>query len=80
MQGFYVLVKVDLVIIYILKVYCKNSSSTLLRKICSIHYLHFSFEKYVPSQVLKDFSMENLETTPSIFLSKFRLRSIYSNY
>ena len=40
-------------------------------KICSIHYLHFSFEKHVPSQVLKDFSVENLETTPSTFLSKF---------
>ena len=35
------------------------------------HYLHFSFEKHVPSQVLKDFSIENLETTPSIFCSKF---------
>ena len=35
------------------------------------HYLHFSFEKYVPSQILKDFSVENPETTPSTFLSKF---------
>ena len=26
--------------------------------------LHFAFEKHVPSQVLKDFSVENLETTP----------------
>ena len=40
-------------------------------KICSIQYLHFSFEKQVPSQVLKDFSVENLETTLSPFLSKF---------
>ena len=39
-------------------------------KICSIQYLHFSFEKQVPSQVLKDFSVENLETTLSPFLSK----------
>ena len=38
--------------------------------------MHFSFEKHVPSQVLKDFSVENLETTPSIFLSKF-LPEIY---
>ena len=38
---------------------------------CSIHYLHFPFEKHVPSQVLKDFSVENVETTPSIFLSRF---------
>ena len=29
----------------------------------------FCFEKHVPSQVLKDFSVENLETTPrSIYL------------
>ena len=33
--------------------------------------MHFSFEKYVPFQILKDFSVENLETTSSIFLSKF---------
>ena len=31
----------------------------------------FSFEKHVISQVLKDFSVENLETTPSTFPSKF---------
>ena len=42
-----------------------------LKKICSINYLHFSFEKHVISQVLKDFSVENLETTPSTFPSKF---------
>ena len=40
-------------------------------KICSIHYLHFPFEKNIPSQVLKDFSVENLQPTPSSFLSKF---------
>ena len=44
---------------------------------CSIHYLHFSFEKHVPSQILKDLFVENLETVPSIFVLKFRLRSIY---
>ena len=33
-----------------------------------IFYLQFAFEKHEPSQVLKDFSVENLETT---------LRSIY---
>ena len=32
--------------------------------------MHFSFEKHAPSQILKDFSVENLEATPSIFLSK----------
>ena len=31
----------------------------------------FSFEKRVPSQVLKDFSVKNPETAPSPFLSKF---------
>ena len=37
-------------------------------KICSIHFLHF-FSKHVLSQVLKDFFVENLETTPrSIYL------------
>ena len=49
----------------------KNSSSILLKKNCSIHYLHFAFEKHVPSQVLKDFSVENLGTTPCTFVSKF---------
>ena len=39
--------------------------------ICSIHYLHFLFKKPVPSQVLKDFSVENIQTIPSTFLSKF---------
>ena len=69
MQAFYFSVKFGLVLIYVLEVYRKKSSSILLRKICSIHYLHFSFEKHVPSQVLKDFSVENLETTPrSIYL------------
>ena len=33
--------------------------------------MHFSFEKHVPSPVLKDFYVENPETTPSTFLSKF---------
>ena len=33
--------------------------------------MHFSFEKHVPSQVLKGFSVEDPETTPSTFLSKF---------
>ena len=36
---------------------------------CSVHHLHFAFEKHVPSQILKDFSVENLETSPrSIYL------------
>ena len=61
MQGFYFFVKFGLVLIYISKFYRKKSSSIVQ---CSIHYLHFSFEKHVPSEVLKDFSVENLETTP----------------
>ena len=68
MQGFYFFVKFGLVLIYIWKVYRKKSSSIVQ---CSIHYLHFSFEKHVPSQVLKDFSVEDLETIPRTFLSKF---------
>ena len=73
MQGFYFLVEYGLVLIciYVLKVYLKKSCSILLRKKCSIHYLHFSFEKYAPSQVLKDFSVENVKTIPNTFLSKF---------
>ena len=35
----------------------------------SIHYLHFAFQKRVPSQILKDFSVANLEIIPrSIYL------------
>ena len=52
-------------------------------KICLIHYWHFSFEKHVLSQVLKDFSVENLETISSTFLSKFSCEiylSWISNY
>ena len=66
---FYFWVKFDLVLIYMLKIYRKKSLWFYWEKICSIHYLHFPFEKHVPSQVLKDFSVENLETTPrSIYL------------
>ena len=71
MQGFYFLVKFRLVLICVLTVYRKKSSSISLKKICSIHYLHCSFEKNVALQVLKDFSVENFETTPSTFLPKF---------
>ena len=69
-QGFYFLFKFGLVLTYILKVYCKKSSSIFLKK-DMFNSLHFSFEKQKPSQVLKDFSVENLETTPSTFFSKF---------
>ena len=66
MQGFYFFVTFGLVLICIWKV-CRKKSSSIVP--CSIHYLHFSFEKHVPSQVLKDFSVENLQTTPgSIYL------------
>ena len=68
-RNFYFLVKFGLVLIHVLRFIVKN----LLRweKICSIHYLHFSFEKHVHFQVLKDFSVENLQTNPCPFLSKF---------
>ena len=42
----------------------KNLLRFYWEKICSIQYLHFAFEKDVPSYVLKDFFIENLETTP----------------
>ena len=67
MQDFYFLVKLNLGLIYILKLYCKNSSSMLLRKNMFNSLLAFFFEKHVPSQVLKDFSAENLESSSSIF-------------
>ena len=74
-QGFYFLVKFGLVLIYRLKVYRKKYSSILLRK----NMLNFSFEKHVPSQVFKGFSVENLETTPSNFISKFFFWDIIPN-
>ena len=65
----YVLVKFGLVLVYILKIYCKKSSSILSTKNMFNSILVFFSEKHVPSQVLKDFSVENLETTPrSIYL------------
>ena len=66
------MVKFDLLLIYILKVYRKKFSLILLRKNMLNSFLpEFSFEKHVLSQVLKDFSVENLETTAYTFLSKF---------
>ena len=70
-QAFYFVAKFGLVLIYILKVYRKKSSSFFLRKNIFNSLLVFSFEKHVLSQVLKTFSVENLETTPSTYLSKF---------
>ena len=58
MQVFYFFVIFALILIYILKVYRNKSSSILLRK-NMLNSLHFAFEKYVSSQVLKDFSVEN---------------------
>ena len=49
----------------------KNPLRFYQQKICSIYYLHFSFEKFVPFQILKDLSVENLETISSTLLSKF---------
>ena len=78
MHGFYVLFKFCLVLIYILKIYFKGSYSILFRKKNSIYYLHFSFEKHVLSQFLKDFSVANLETTPSkIFCEIYLSRIIH---
>ena len=70
-QRFSFLVKFGLVLNYILKDYRKNNIFDFIKKkACLIHYLHFPFKKHVPSQVLIDLSVENLETTPSTFLSK----------
>ena len=49
----------------------KKSSSILLKKNMFNPLLAFFFCKTAPSQVLKCFSVENQETTPSTFLSKF---------
>ena len=68
-QDFHFKVKFGLVLIYILKVYCKKSSSILLRKNI-FNSFFFSFEKHVPSQISKDFSNENIKTAPSTFLKK----------
>ena len=38
---------------------------------CGTYYLHCSFLKHVPSQVLKDFSVENLETALENFPLKY---------
>ena len=70
MQGFYFLAKFGLIIFYILKVYRKKSSSIYWEKICSIYYLYFS-SVFLFLQVLKDSSLENVATAPSIFHSKF---------
>ena len=78
MHGFYFLAKFGLVLIYILKVYRKKSFSFFWEKICSIYYLHLSLEKHAFSQVLKDFSVENLETNSSTFLSKFSCELYFS--
>ena len=64
MQGFYFFVKFGLVLIYVLKVCRKKSPSILLRKNMFNSLLAFCFWKHVPSHVLQDFSVENLETTP----------------
>ena len=78
MQSFYLLFKFGLVLIYILKLYRKKSSLIFSRKNMFNSLLAFSSFKYhVPSQFLKDFSVENLDTTPALFSRNFLLRSIY---
>ena len=46
--------------------------------LCSTYYLDFSFENHLRSQVLKDFSVENIETTPENFLLKFQADIYFS--
>ena len=66
-QGFNVLVKFGLALIYRLKFIVKSHFQLYWEK----NIFNFSFEKHVPSQVFIDFSVENLETTSSNFLLKF---------
>ena len=49
----------------------KNPIRLYQEKISSMYYLHFPFERFVPSHVLKNVSVENIQTIPSAFLSKF---------
>ena len=50
-------------------VYCKKPSLILLGKNMFNSLLAICLEKHTPSQVFKDFSVENLEFTPrSIYL------------
>ena len=74
MQSFHVFVEFGLVLIYMLKIIRKNPLQFYWEKIFSIHYLHFAFEKHVPSQVLKDFSVENLS---SIYLELLIIGVVY---
>ena len=69
-RDFYFLVIFDLILIYILKVYRKKSSSILLRKNMFNSLLTFFFWKACTFLRFENFSFENLETTPSTFLSK----------
>ena len=77
MQGFYFLVKFGLALIYILKAYRKKALRFCWKKICWINRLHFPLETHVPSQVFKDFSVENLETTTNTFFSNFSSEIYY---
>ena len=67
----YFLFKFDLFLISILKVYRKKPLRIYWEKACRIHYLYISLKTRVPSQVFKDFCVENLELTANTFLSKF---------
>ena len=67
MQVFYFSVKFGLVIIYVLKSYNKKSSSILLRK----NMLNSILAFFCWNACTLWISVENLETTPSTFFSKF---------
>ena len=80
----------SLFLVYIFKVFRKTSSSFLLRNNMLNILLALFISKALPSQVLKDVSLENLETTPKtfpfklpaeIYLSQvFNCGSIYTIY
>ena len=69
MQDFYFLVRSGLVLIYVLKVCAKNPLRFYWEKIFSVHYLHISFNNVYLLKFFERFLVENLETTPSTFLS-----------
>ena len=69
-QGFYFLVKFGIWFGSCLYI-SQKILSDFIEKNISIHHLYFSLEKHIPFQVLKGFSIQNLETTTSLFHSNF---------
>ena len=62
----------SLVLIYVLKFYRTKLLSILLRRHMFTLFPIFFLGTHVPSQLLRDFSVENLETTPNTFPLKLQ--------